>query len=149
MSLQLNFSNITTPLDSRFTQFLSALLRQECADDAKHMELVFQFPDFEDGISDIFLLHTRAAEGSTHLIEKLYCIRETKQERFVWAYIGSGGDLDSPLVLHHGKELKSVDEVLHYWQSKTLTNINNQNIDIDVNLAAIEEANKVALHLAG
>ena len=93
MSLQLNFSNITTPLDCRFTQFLSALFRQECADDAEHMELVFQFPDLEDGISDIFLLHTRAAEGSTHLIDKLYCIRETKQEHFVWAYVGSGSCL--------------------------------------------------------
>ena len=149
MSLQLNFSNITTPLDCRFTQFLSALFRQECADDAEHMELVFQFPDLEDGISDIFLLHTRSAEGSTHLIDKLYCIRETQQERFVWAFIGSDGDLRSPLVLHHCVEPKSVDKVLHYWQSKMLTDINNENIDIDVNLAAIEEANKVTLHLAG
>ena len=149
MSLQLNFSNITTPLDSRFTQFLSVLFRQECADDAEHMELVFQFPDLEDASGDIFLIHTRTVEGSTHLIDKLYCIRETKQDRFVWAFIGSGGDLGSPLVWHHGKELKSVDEVLHFWQSKVLTDINNQNIDIDVNLAAIEEANKVALHLAG
>ncbi len=149
MSLQLAFSNITTPLDSRFTQFLSALFRQECADDAKHMELVFQFPDLEDGSSDIFLLHTRAAEGSTHLIEKLYCIRETKQERFVWAYVGSGSYLGSPLIVHHCEDPKSVDEILHYMQSKVLTDINNQNIDIDVNLAAIEEANKVALHLAG
>ncbi|KXJ60385.1 MAG: hypothetical protein AXW14_12570 [Alteromonas sp. Nap_26] len=149
MSLQLNFSNINTPLDYRFTQFLSVLFRQECADYAEHMELVFQFPDLEDASSYIFLLHTRAAEGSTHLIDKLYCIRETKQERFVWAFIGSGGDLGSPLVLHHGKELKSVDKVLHYWQNKMLTDINNQNIDINVNLAAIEEANKVALQLAG
>ena len=149
MSLQLNFSNITTPLDCRFTQFLSALFRQECADDAEHMELVFQFPDLEDGISDIFLLHTRAAEGSTHLIEKLYCIRETKQERSVWAYVGSGNCLGSPLIVHHSEELKSVDDVLRYWQSKVLSDINKQNIDIDVNLAAIEEANKVTLHLAG
>lgn len=149
MSLQLNFSNITTPLDSRFTQFLSALFRQECADDAEHMELVFQFPDLEDGISDIFLLHTCAAEGSTHLIEKLYCIRETKQGRSVWAYVGSGSCLGSTLIVHHCEEPKSMDEVLRYWQSKMLTDINNQNIDIDVNLAAIEEANKVALHLAG
>ena len=137
MSLQLAFSNITTPLDSRFTQFLSALFRQECADDAKHMELVFQFPDLEDGSSDIFLLHTRAAEGSTHLIEKLYCIRETKQERFVWAYVGSGSYLGSPLIVHHCEDPKSVDEILHYMQSKVLTDINNQNIDLDVNLAAI------------
>ena len=149
MSLQLNFSNITTPLDSRFTQFLSALFRQECTDDAEHMELVFQFPDLEDGISDIFLFHTRAAEGSTHLIEKLYCIRETKQGRSVWAYVGSGNCLGSPLIVHHCEEQKSMDEVLRYWQSKMLTDINNQNIDIDVNLAAIEEANKIALHLAG
>ena len=149
MSLQLNFSNITTPLDSRFTQFLSALFRQECADDAEHMELVFQFPDLEEGISDIFLLHTRAAEASTHLIDKLYCIRETKQERFVWAYIGSGNCLGLPLVVHHCEGPKSVDKVLHYWENKMLADINNQNIDIDVNLAAIEEANKVALHLAG
>ena len=149
MSLQLNFSNITTPLDSRFTLFLFALFRQECADDAAHMELVFQFPDLEKGISDIFLLHTRAAEGSTHLIEKLYCIRETKQERSVWAYVGSGSCLGSTLIVHHCKEPKSVDEVLHYWQNKMLADINNQNIEIDVNLAAIEEANKVTLHLAG
>lgn len=149
MSLQLAFSNITTPFDSRFTQFLSALFRQECADDAEHMELVFQFPDLEDGISDIFLLHTRTVEGSTHLIEKLYCIRETKQKRFVWAYVSSGNCLGSPLIVHHCEEPKSVDEVLHYWQSKMLADINNQNINIDVNLAAIEEANKVALHLAG
>ena len=149
MSLQLTFSNITTPLDCRFTQFLSALFRQECADDAKHMELFFQFPDLEDGISDIFLLHTRAAEGSAHLIDKLYCIRETKQERFVWAYVGSGSCLGSTLIVHHCEEPKSVDEVLHYWQNKMLADINNQNIEIDVNLAAIEEANKVTLHLAG
>lgn len=149
MSLQLNFSNITTPLDCRFTQFLTALFRQECADDAEHMELIFQFPDIGDGISDIFLLHTRAAEGSTHLIEKLYCIRETKQERSVWAYVGSGNCLGSPLIVHHIEELKSVDDVLRYWQSKVLSDINKQNIDIDVNLAAIEEANKVTLHLAG
>ena len=122
MSLQLNFSNISTPLDSRFTQFLSALFRQECADDAKRMELFFQFPDLEDGISDIFLLHTRAAEGSAHLIDKLYCIRETKQERFVWAYVGSGSCLGSTLIVHHCEEPKSVDEVLHYWQSMTCSN---------------------------
>lgn len=149
MSLQLNFSNITTPLDCRFTRFLSALFQQECANEAEHMELVFQFPESEHIRSDIFLLHTRAAEGSTHLIDKLYSIRETKQERFVWAYIGSGNCLGSPLIVHHCEEPKSMDEVLRYWQSKMLTDINNQNIDIDVNLAAIEEANKVALHLAG
>lgn len=69
MSLQLDFSNIIMPLDSQLTDLLSAVFRQEANEHAKHNKLVMQFPDVNFRAKDIFLLHTRAIDSSTHRIE--------------------------------------------------------------------------------
>ncbi|MCC2606808.1 hypothetical protein [Planctobacterium marinum] len=149
MSLQLDFSKIIVPLDSKLTDLLSAVFRQEADEHATQNKLVMQFPDANFRAKDIFLLHTRAIDSSTHLIEKVYCIKESKHERYVWALIASDGEFGTPLQLQFCQASWSLIDVLQYWQRKVLADIAQYEIDINYDHARIEDINDAALQRVG